>query len=494
LQKGFTTALVLLLVLLLAVPAFAAVTTGKVGIAPRAGFFLTGGEWKIGPMFGADIKFGLHQHWAVGVSGMYGPASGGMFDMTGDLPTIVEADEDDNKLKIRHHIVELAGFYNINPVKEAVFYLTAGIGVDSWRVRDNNGDKVYVSDLNGESFEFRDQQLTLMFGAGIEYFPIDEFSFGGTLRYHVLTGAFSQFKDDRDVGGSDGLDNPSGVLELGVMLTAYFGSCKDGDRDGVCDDDDLCPETPYGCIIDTNGCEIDSDGDGVCDGIDTCAATPTGCSVDAYGCDKDGDGDGVCDGVDKCPNTPKEAKVDADGCPLDTDRDGIPDYLDTCPGTLSGCVVDQKGCPVDSDGDGVCDGIDECPGDPNNVLEVDSRGCPTAFHIEPELILVGVVFPVNAANLDDQAKAYLDGVVKSLQALPHVKVEVQGHTDVSGNRDKNIALSLKRAQSVADYFASQGIDAGRLEVKGYGPDKPKFDNATAEGRKQNRRVELKRLN
>ena len=84
--------------------------------------------------------------------------------------------------------------------------------------------------------------------------------------------------------------------------------------------------------------------------------------------------------------------------------------------------------------------------------------------------------------------------MKSLQALPHVKVEVQGHTDISGSRDKNMTLSTKRAQSVADYFISKGIDKTRLVVKGYGPDKPKFDNGAADGRKKNRRVELKRLN
>lgn len=481
------------LVLMMAIPVFAAETVDKIGVGARGGFFISGGEWKLGPAGMADIKFGIHERWSIGLTGLYGPTKGGMFDKTNDMWMIVSADEDDDKLRIRHHIAELAAWFNVTPEAEVNFYLTAGVGIDSWKVRDKAGNKVMVPDVNGEMFEFKDQQMTLMFGAGMEYFLIDEFSIGGALRYHLLTDVFSDFKDDKDVGGSDGLDNASGIFEIGVGVTAYLGGCKDSDKDGVCDEDDKCPETPEGCIVDEMGCPLDGDGDGVCDGLDQCPNTARGCKVDMNGCAMDTDGDGVCDGVDKCPNTPEVAKVDATGCPLDTDKDGVADHLDNCPGTPLGCRVDASGCPIDSDGDGVCDGLDKCPGTPAG-LEVDAKGCPVAYTIDKEVVLVGVTFQVNSSNLTNQDKATLDQVVESLKALPHVRIEVQGHTDNTGGHDYNVKLSESRAQSVADYFTANGVDAGRITVKGYGPDMPKFDNATADGQAKNRRVELKRLN
>jgi outer membrane protein OmpA-like peptidoglycan-associated protein len=478
---------------MLAIPVLAADTTGKIGIGVRGGLHLSGGEWKLGPMGGAEIKFGISQHWALGLVGTYCPARGGMLEMPDGIPMMVEADEDDDKLRIRHHIIELAGYYNITPEAEWNFYLTAGVGIDSWRVRDAWGNKVMVPDLNDKMFEFRDQQMTLMFGIGTEYFLIDEFSIGGALRYHLLTDVFSQFKDDKDVGGSDGLDNPPGIFEIGATITAYLGACKDDDKDDICNEEDKCPETPEGCIVDEFGCPLDEDGDGVCDGLDQCPNTPQGCKVDMNGCRLDTDKDGVCDGIDKCPNTPEAAKVDAGGCPLDTDKDGVADYKDKCPGTPMGCKVDADGCPIDSDGDGVCDGLDKCPGTPAG-LEVDEAGCPVAYRVEKEVVLVGVTFAVNSARLTESAKEELDKVAESLRALPHIKLEVQGHTDISGSREHNMELSEKRAQSVVDYFVEKGVDRSRLTAKGYGPDKPKYDNKTAEGRKKNRRVEMIRLN
>jgi outer membrane protein OmpA-like peptidoglycan-associated protein len=494
LQNGFKAIAVLALVLALTVAAVAAETTDKIGLGVRGGLFLSGGEWKLGPMGGAEVKFGVHKNWSIGLCGMYGPTKDGMLDLSGDLPALVEADDEDCELRIRHHIIELAGYYNITPDEEETnFYLTAGMGIDSWRVRDKSGNKVFIPDTKDNMFEFRDQQMTLMFGAGMEYFLIEEFSVGGALRYHLLTSVFSQFKDAKDVGGSDGLDNPPGIFEIGATMTAYLGACKDQDKDEVCDEEDKCPETPKGCIVDEAGCPIDEDGDGVCDGLDQCPNTPRGCKVDINGCQSDSDGDGVCDGVDKCPNTPEVAEVDASGCPLDTDKDGVADYKDNCPGTPTKCKVDNSGCPVDSDNDGVCDGIDQCPGTPEG-LEVDDVGCPVAYRIEKQVVLVGVTFAVNSARLTDQAKEELDKVVESLKAIPHIRLEIQGHTDISGSHDHNMKLSQQRAESVVEYFVENGVDRSRLTAKGYGPDKPKFDNKTADGRKKNRRVEMVRLN
>ena len=482
---------VALLMLIFAGQAFCAETTGAVGMGVRGGGYFIGGEWDANIFGGAEINFGVHKNFSVGILGTYGRTSGAGLDFSGDMAMLVSASDE---LKITHHIVELVGNFYLSPEKEWRPYFTGGVGITSWKVTDMDGGRVDVPDLNGDMFSFDDQQLTLMIGAGMEYFLIDQFSIGAAVRYHIFTSAFSDFKDDRDVGGSDGLDNPSGLFEFGVTMTAYFTSCDDDDKDGVCNEDDRCPETPLGCIIDKEtGCEIDSDGDGVCDGIDICPDTPKGCIVDAVGCPSDTDNDGVCDGIDRCENTPTDCKVDAYGCPLDADGDGVWDCRDECPNTPQGCKVDAKGCPIDSDGDGVCDGVDQCPGTPAG-LEVDTQGCPVAYKIEKELVLVGVTFAVNSANLTGTSKEELDKVVESLKALPHVKLEIAGHSDVSGKREYNMELSQKRADAVKDYFVGQGIDPNRLTSRGYGPDKPKYDNKTAEGRNKNRRVELIRLN
>ena len=72
-------------------------------------------------------------------------------------------------------------------------------------------------------------------------------------------------------------------------------------------------------------------------------------------------------------------------------------------------------------------------------------------------------------------------------------VEVQGHTDTTGSAAINRTLSKGRAESVRKYLVGKGVAKGRLTAKGYGPDVPIADNATPEGREQNRRVEFKIL-
>lgn len=232
----------------------------------------------------------------------------------------------------------------------------------------------------------------------------------------------------------------------------------------------------------------DSDGDGVPDDRDRCPGTPRGAKVDAQGCELDSDGDGVVDRLDKCPNTPAGAKVDAQGCELDSDGDGVVDRLDRCPGTPRGAKVDAQGCEPDSDGDGVVDALDQCPDSPRGD-KVDARGCTLASTI----ILRGVNFDNDSAEIRADARPILDEAVATLKRYPQLKVEVAGHTDSRASEAYNLDLSQRRAQAVMDYFVQMGIEAGRLSAKGYGESQPIADNATVEGRAANRRVELRIL-
>ena len=203
--------------------------------------------------------------------------------------------------------------------------------------------------------------------------------------------------------------------------------------------------------------------------------------------DEDSDGDGVPDSLDKCPNTPKGTKVDAKGCPLDSDGDGVPDYLDKCPNTPKGCKVDKKGCPIDTDKDGVPDCLDKCPSTPKGS-KVDKNGCPLVG--EELLIITGINFAFNSAELDKDSQQLLERAVDNLKRNPQMKVLIEGHTDNVGPEDYNMGLSLKRAKAVEDYIVTQGIAEERMDVKGLGESDPLASNDTPEGRAQNRRVEF----
>ncbi|MEP7327199.1 MAG: OmpA family protein, partial [Gemmatimonadota bacterium] len=95
-------------------------------------------------------------------------------------------------------------------------------------------------------------------------------------------------------------------------------------------------------------------------------------------------------------------------------------------------------------------------------------------------------------ELTIDAKKILDLVAQSLNAVPEVTVEVQGHASSDGSDAANMSLSTRRAASVRTYLISKGVAENRLTSKGYGETMPVADNATEEGRKQNRRVELVR--
>jgi OOP family OmpA-OmpF porin len=75
----------------------------------------------------------------------------------------------------------------------------------------------------------------------------------------------------------------------------------------------------------------------------------------------------------------------------------------------------------------------------------------------------------------------LDAALKVLTDYPKLRVMISGHTDTDGSRETNIDLSKRRAESVKTYFVSRGIDAGRIETRGVGPDEPIADNKTAAG-------------
>ena len=178
----------------------------------------------------------------------------------------------------------------------------------------------------------------------------------------------------------------------------------------------------------------------------------------------------------------------------DTDNDGVTDQNDKCPASAAGVMVDSRGCEVikkaevinnDKDNDGVLNSKDQCPSTAKGV-NVDTKGC----ELQQSFVLKGVNFVTGSAELTESSKQVLDEVAATLIKNDGVNVEVAGYTDSRGNAGLNQRLSQSRAESVKAYLVTAGASNEQMTAKGYGVDSPIADNSTAEGRAENRRVEI----
>ena len=214
----------------------------------------------------------------------------------------------------------------------------------------------------------------------------------------------------------------------------------------------------------------------------------------------DTDGDGVPDAEDACPTIVGDATPGAyrRGCPPDRDHDGIFDRDDACP-DVPGVASDdpaKNGCPADSDGDGIPDDKDACPyekGPPN--ADPKLNGCPegSAVRIEGSqiVILQQVNFDTGKATITKDSFDVLSQVAKVMADHPEIaRLAVDGHTDNRGGDKPNKALSEKRALAVVLWLTEHGVDARRLEARGFGMRRPIAANITTMGRAKNRRVEF----
>jgi outer membrane protein OmpA-like peptidoglycan-associated protein len=319
-------------------------------------------------------------------------------------------------------------------------YLSLGMGVMRW-------------DSNFRPSEMQlEKQWDPAFGAcaGLDIFLNCVAALDFNVKYRFM------LTDNVDMIGTGSDDDQH--LFVGAGVTWYPGGGGDSDGDGVNDCEDMCPDTPLGCMVDKYGCPKDSDGDGVCDGVDKCPETPKGCMVDKYGCPKDSDGDGVCDGMDMCPDTNPY------------------------------CMVDERGCPKDSDGDGVCDGLDDCFNTPPGT-EVDENGCSVE---RPELSDIEAIrFSFDDVTIKPIPNPTLDYVWDVIRRYPEAVIVITGYTDSVGSEEYNMKLGRRRAQAAKDYLVSKGSPPGRLRIRSRGENDPVASNATPEGRAQNRRIEFR---
>ncbi|RIA11035.1 outer membrane protein OmpA-like peptidoglycan-associated protein [Flavobacteriaceae bacterium MAR_2010_72] len=276
-------------------------------------------------------------------------------------------------------------------------------------------------------------------------------------------------------------DYLSSHFQHSAGLVIKFGG-KDTDGDGIYDKDDACPDVPG--LEAFNGCP-DTDGDGIEDSKDDC---PNEAGLAEFNGCPDTDGDGVADKNDDCP-TVAGLKALA-GCP-DADGDGVADNKDNCPNVAGPAA--NNGCPwPDTDGDGILDKDDKCP---NEAGTVANNGCPEV-QPTPEVMKTlneyarTILFDTGKASFKQESLQTLASMQAIFKEYPQADFTIAGHTDSVGSKSSNQLLSERRANAVRDWLIANGINGDRLTAAGFGEEKPIDTNATAFGRKNNRRVEV----
>jgi len=274
-----------------------------------------------------------------------------------------------------------------------------------------------------------------------------------------------------------GNDNPNrdsvdAILSLGVSFSfELVGGVSGLDTDG-----DGLPDEREVARFRTDPNNPDTDGDGLNDGLEVRTETDPLSS--------DTDGDGAMDGVEDANHSGGLDAGESDPRVADTDQGGVPDGWELDHGMNVRDPADD-----DSDRDGVPEHIDRCPNTPEGE-EVDENGC---IVMQERITLDGIRFAFDSAEILPESERTLRRGLQILLDNPDVRVEIAGHTDNVGGRAYNNRLSRQRAEAVKQWLTEHGIDAARLETRGYGASEPVTANDTEEGRAQNRRIEFRQL-
>ena len=205
----------------------------------------------------------------------------------------------------------------------------------------------------------------------------------------------------------------------------------------------------------------------------------------------DVDSDNITDNIDLCDNSLKQNNIMPYGCKKirrDDDKDGVYNEIDECPLTPLGASVLSNGCQIkvarDNDNDGVDDSIDADTQTPEGY-EVNESGEATA-------LTLSINFKKNSIALPQDLNEKITEFSEYLKNNPDLKARMVGHTSrtkISG-KAYNLKLSKQRARRVLLELQNNGVNIERLSATGKGFSNPVADNATQEGRVQNRRVEI----
>ena len=182
------------------------------------------------------------------------------------------------------------------------------------------------------------------------------------------------------------------------------------------------------------------------------------------------------------------------GC-VDTDGDGVHDGIDECPDEKG--TEENNGCPDenDTDGDGALDADDLCP---DQAGLPENNGCPEVSDAVVST-MNGYGAMINfMANSDRILGKKMFDVLEKIKALlvenPNGIFMIEGYSSSDGDSAFNQTLSVKRAESVRNALIQMGIDPSRLEVAGFGAEKPLESNDTPQGRaKKKGTVPIKKI-
>ncbi len=181
--------------------------------------------------------------------------------------------------------------------------------------------------------------------------------------------------------------------------------------------------------------------------------------------DGDDDNDGVLNSIDECPTTPAGDKVTSKGCTI------------VAPAPVPAPVVIDG----DDDKDGVLNSKDICPNTPLGNA-VNSDGCSIKINLH-------INFENDSYKVDSASDIRVAKYAKFLTTYTNYSAKIVGHTDSRGSEKYNQKLSQNRANAVKNLLIEKGVPASRVSSAGMGESNPIADNASSDGRAQNRRIE-----
>ncbi len=114
-----------------------------------------------------------------------------------------------------------------------------------------------------------------------------------------------------------------------------------------------------------------------------------------------------------------------------------------------------------------------------------------SYELPKTITLKDVHFDTNKATLKTSSFKSLNELAEFMLLKKSLKIELAGHTDSDGDNESNLKLSQRRAETVRNYLIQKGVPANRLAAKGYGETQPVADNSTEEGKRLNRRTEVR---
>lgn len=401
--------------------------------------------WIISSTFGGGIGYGFNDEVMLFAEFDYSKIYN---DLISEKIFKIGREDSDRYWKVLSPRLKLK--YSLIGNSRLVPYFTAGVGLSIWSINDEaTGEKMMVTDSDGQPTEYSANELFFSGGAGYEWFISEKFSLNLDAQFNYLTGIGANFSDSTNDFRS------RAYADIKIGISYYFNLSVDKGSSSISYDDNQ-------------------------------PSKPDKKQQDAV----DYDQDGVPNALDLCPNTPVEARstVDEYGCPADSDADGLADYLDRCPMVYADITVDPSGCPADSDADMVPDSLDQCPRTPVGYA-VDKFGCPNMDSIFSKRIL-HIEFTESGRGVDFRSVRALDSIAAKLIDFPDVKVVIKSYTDNSLYQSKSLLVASLEADKIKSFLIERKISGVRIESTGMGAVDFIDTNSTSEGRQRNRRIEI----